>query len=140
MVGIERIRNWASLLLFSKIEDKPRELVITAAVRARMCESLAEASGQHPQTAFTVGLFSVLDAILDRPMAQALDLLPLSGEICDALIDYRGPLGEVLKCVLAYEQNDWHGVELGDLSGTRIRDSYLDSVDWTRTHTSALGI
>ena len=97
MVGIERVRNWASLLLFSKIEDKPRELAITASVRARMCESLAEASGQHPQTGFTVGLFSVLDAVLDRPMAQALDLLPLSDEICDALIDYRGPLGAVLK-------------------------------------------
>ena len=114
--------------------------MITAAVRARMCESLAEASGQHPQTAFTVGLFSVLDAVMDRPMAQALDLLPLSDEICDALIDYRGPLSEVLKCVLAYEQSDWHGVKLGNLSGTRIGDSYLDSVDWTRTHTSALGI
>ena len=73
MVGIERIRNWAGLLLFSEIEDKPRELAITAAVRARMCESLAETSSQHPQTAFTVGLFSVLDAVLDRPMAQALD-------------------------------------------------------------------
>ena len=128
LVGVERIRNWASLLMFSRMEDKPRELMITAVIRARMCEALGEASNQARKASFfTVGLFSVLDAVLDCPMRQALDVLPLSDEICDALIDSRGPLGEVLRCVLAYEQNDWQSVQLGNLTGVKIRDCYLDS-------------
>ena len=135
MVGIERIRNWASLMLFSKIEDKPRELMIVAVVRAMMCEALGETSNQTGIASFfTVGLFSVLDAILDCPMRQALDALPLSDEVCDALIDHRGPSGEVLRCVLAYEKNDWKSVKLGNLTGAEIRDHYLDSVGWTQTH------
>ena len=133
--------NWASLLMFSRMEDKPRELMITAVIRARMCEALGEASNQARKASFfTVGLFSVLDAVLDCPMRQALDALPLSDEICDALIDYRGPLGEVLKCVLAYEQSDWQSVQLGNLTGVKIRDCYLDSVSWTQTHVEGLSI
>ena len=141
LVGIERIRTWASLLMFSKMEDTPRELMITAITRAKMCENLAEASNRAQQAAFfTVGLFSVLDAVLDCPMPQALDLLPLSDEICQALLYRKGALGEALKCVLAYEQSDWQGVQHSYLTGVQIGDCYLDSLGWTGEHSDGLRI
>ena len=141
LVGVNRIRSWASLLMLSKIENKPRELMITASIRARMCEALGEDSNQAQQaTFFTVGLFSVLDSILDCTMTEALDLLPLSDEIRDALLYRQGALGEALKCVLAYEQSDWQGVQLGQLTGMQIQNCYLDSVSWTQAHTQGLGV
>ena len=141
LVGLERIRTWASLLMFSRMEDKPRELMITALIRARMCESLAEASGRDRKVVFfTVGLFSVLDAVLDCPMVQALDLLPLSDEIREALLYREGVLGDALNCVLAYEQDDWTNVRAGKLTDAEIRDCYLSSITWTQTHAEGLGI
>ncbi len=141
MVGVDRIRIWATLLMFSKMEDKPRELMITAVVRARMCESLAEASSQDQKaTFFTVGLFSVLDAVLDCPMAQALELLPISQGIRDALLDRKGRMGEALNCVLAYERGGWEDVGFGKLSVGQIRDCYLDTLGWTKTQTEGLSI
>jgi len=131
MVGIERIRKWASLLLMSKI-GKPSELLVTAALRARMCEHLADSQKEPRQsTFFTVGLLSVLDALLDRPMSEAVEDLPLSQEIRDALVDRKGPLGTTLRAVIAYEQNDWKRHALLRFRPTDLQRSYMSSLDWT---------
>ena len=74
MVGTDRLRTWASLLMLARIEEKPVELLVTAIVRARMCEQLALA--RHVRDVdqyFTVGLFSILDGLLDQPMG---DMIP----------------------------------------------------------------
>jgi EAL and modified HD-GYP domain-containing signal transduction protein len=134
LVGIDQIRRWASLLLFASLEHKPRELVITAAVRARMCERLADSHNDYRQSAFfTVGLLSVIDALLDRPMAEALQGLSLSDEVSDALVLRSGPLGTTLRAVIAYEQGDWKRHALLRFRPSRLRDSYLDSLQWTRS-------
>lgn len=141
MIGIARIRLWASLLMFAKMEDKPRELMITAIVRAAMCERLAaSAKAARKETFFTVGLLSVLDALLDCPMAEAVDQLPLSNEVRDALLEHTGPLGEALNCVLAYECSDWDRVEFEDLAAMTVRGHYLDSVGWARRISEGLMI
>lgn len=107
LAGMERIRRLASVLLFGSV-DKPRALVVTAAARARMCELLADSEDDLRQaTFFTAGLLSVLDALLDKPIAEALEGLELSQEICDGLIHGRGPIGTALQAVIAYERNDW---------------------------------
>ena len=141
MVGIERLRIWASLLMFSKMEDKPRELMITAVVRAKMCESFGEALGEERKaTYFNVGLFSVLDAVLDCSMSRALELLPLSDEICEALLYRQGYLGHALKFVLAYERGDWENATPGNVTDAQIRDRYLESVVWTEAQALGLNI
>ena len=141
MVGIERIRMWASLLMFSKMEDKPRELMITAIVRAAMCERLASSADEGPrETFFTVDLLSVLDALMDRPMGEALEELPVSDEIRSALIDREGSRGEALRCALAQERGDWDQVQYRDLRPMTIRSHYLDSLGWARRISEGLNI
>ena len=86
LVGLERMRIWASLILFSGLEDKPRDVIVTGAARARMCEKLAEAlKMDRPDRFFLVGLFSVLDAIFDRPLEEILKTLPLAPDIAAGL-------------------------------------------------------
>src|SRR5207237_3442359 len=94
--------------VFSSFEETPRDVLVTGAIRARMCEQLARVLRlQHPERFFLVGLFSVLDAVLDRPLDQILISLSLSTEITDALLTGKSELGNVLRCVQAYEQRDW---------------------------------
>ena len=141
MVGLERIRLWASVLMCGKMDDKPRELMITAIVRAAMCERLAaSAKAERKETFFTVGLLSVLDALLDLPMAKAVSKLPLSDEVSDALLRNTGRPGQALKCVVAYERGEWDQVEFEGLPGMTVRGHYLDSVGWARRVSDGLKI
>ena len=129
LVGTQRIRLWSSILIMFGFDDKPSELVVTAFVRATMAEHLAEAMGaRSPESYFTAGLFSVMDAMLDLPMKKAVQLIPLAPTIRDALTDRRGLIGMVLGCVLAYEAGDWTKVRCGSLTPEVIRRSYLDSI------------
>ncbi len=145
LIGTARIRTWASLLMLASMDDKPRELMVTAIIRAKMCEQLAEA--QHVRNAeqfFTVGLFSVLDAMLDCLMADVLEKLPLSEETTAALLNHEGLLGKILDFTLAYERSEWDRLaELTTqlrLDPATIRSAYLKAVTWTMEITSELNI
>jgi len=116
-------------------------LMVTAATRAKMCERLARALGvKDPDPFFTMGLFSVLDALLDMPLPKALNLLSLSKDVQDALLKREGIPGTVLKCVLAYERGNWDDVTCANLDNESIRDAYLDAVEWTRDLVSGLSL
>ncbi|MBN1292510.1 MAG: HDOD domain-containing protein [Candidatus Latescibacteria bacterium] len=131
LLGIRRIRDWVSMLLLSNIVDKPRKLVITAMERARMCEILALDLDEHlADMGFMVGMFSVLDALLDTPLSEILESLPVSDEIANALLHYDGHLGAVLHCVLSYEQGKWEDALSSGIEPDNIRDAFLKSLDW----------
>ena len=145
LIGTARIRTWTSLLMLASMDDKPRELMITVIIRAKMCEQLAEA--QHIRNAqhfFTVGLFSLLDAMLDCQMADVLEKLPLSEEITGALLDHEDVLGRVLDFTIAYERSEWERLagltEQLRLDPAAIRSAYLRAVTWTMEITDELNI
>ncbi|MEM0927198.1 MAG: HDOD domain-containing protein, partial [Planctomycetota bacterium] len=106
LMGLSKLRSLASMMLLSTINDeKPDELIRLAMIRARMCEHLAELAGHDRlDRYYTMGLFSVLDALLDLPMRDVVDSLPLSSEINEALTDGCGELGETLQHVICHEQ------------------------------------
>jgi EAL and modified HD-GYP domain-containing signal transduction protein len=132
MLGTRFITSWVSLIILSGIDDKPHELMITAMTRAKMCELLATALGHRNQESFfIVGLFSALDALMDSPMEEVLESVPLSDEIRAALLEYEGILGTSLHCVLAYERGNWHEVHCPGLDHGAITDAYLGAIAWT---------
>lgn len=136
ILGVKAIRNWVALLAMSRIDEKPPELMRTALVRARMCELLARQQGRvNQEQFFTVGLFSVLDALLDCPMDELLKDLPLARAVTDALLDYSsGELGSTLQLVESYEQGVWDVVEEveaeSDLTDSQLREAYIDAIVW----------
>ncbi len=142
LLGLQQIRSWVSLLTMSSLQDKPGELTVTAMIRAKMAERICEEAGQmNADVAFTIGLFSTLDAMLDMPMEEILDTLGLAEELSQALhCEHRGSLGEVLQCVLAYERGDWQSVGYRDLSPQDIRMCYLDAIEWAHGASRELGI
>ncbi len=133
LVGLQRIHSFARLALLARVaEEKPPHLVATALMRARMCELLAQvANRSHPDTYFVAGMFSVLDALLDKPMQEALEFLPLEQEIRSALLNRTGPMADIVRCVVNYDQADFDHVQVDGLDNYAIRSAYLDAVVWS---------
>lgn len=111
MLGLMRIKAWATLLALSSMDDKPLALVTLALTRARMCELFAEAlEPDSVDTYFTIGLFSCLEAFFDIPIAQLLEKLPLDQRVSDALTRMRGKPGLALHTTIQYERCNLEGI------------------------------
>jgi c-di-GMP-related signal transduction protein len=133
LLGMNILANWTSVLLLSSVEDKPRELMSIALIRARMCERLAEAVKKPDSDSYMLaGLFSVLDALLDCSMEQAIAKLPLSDEVKAGLTKQTGAIGQTLRCTIAYEQGKWDDVQYYGLSPAAIREIYMEAISWSR--------
>ena len=91
LLGLENVKRWATLSVLASIDDKPTELTVTALIRARFCELAGEPLGiASPAELFTLGLFSVLDAMMDAPMVDVIASLPLATEMREALVCRQG--------------------------------------------------
>ena len=128
LLGLDNIRRWATLSVLASIDDKPTELTVTALIRARFCELAGEPLGiAGPAELFTLGLFSVLDAMMDAPMIDVVASLPLTAEMRDALVARKGKRGLLLQCVAGLETG-----EVSDLPAVvdRAGELYLESMMW----------
>jgi EAL and modified HD-GYP domain-containing signal transduction protein len=130
LVGTERMRQWASLLVLAQTGNKPSELMRVALIRAHFCEALCPLYGVPSGQGFTVGLFSVLDAYFDCEMKQLVVNLPLASEILDALLKKEGVLGTILEGILAYEQGDWDDQAIKSFDVDTVNSAYWQSIEW----------
>lgn len=131
-LGLQKICQIVTLIAMSGLADKPKPLLETALVRARMCELMGATS--RPESAeicFTVGLFSSLDAFMDQPLKDILKDLPITPEIREALLSHEGPMGKMLSAVMAFERGDWEATRLAGIDDESIQKAYLDAVAWT---------
>ncbi|MFZ3132061.1 MAG: HDOD domain-containing protein [Desulfosporosinus sp.] len=110
LLGLLEVRKWASIIVLQNIgEGKPNELIVNCVVRACFGEALARKTVFKEQAAniFLMGMFSSIDAFLDRPLAEVLAELPLTNEIKRALLGEDNQIRAFLDLILAYEKADW---------------------------------
>ena len=139
MLGLERVRMCVVMLVLAGFDDKPHELILTALVRARYCELLAAAQKrERVHSYFTVGLLSVLDAFMDRPMDDLVHELSISPELEAALLRREGPMGATLDAAIACERADWPRVVATGIDVDALRTSYLQALSWAGATDSAL--
>jgi EAL and modified HD-GYP domain-containing signal transduction protein len=128
LLGVENVRRWATLSVLAGVDNKPTELTLTALIRARFCELAAEQLGFiSPAEAFTLGLFSVIDGMLDAPMHDVAASLPLAEDMREALVLRRGPKGALLESVTALEAGE---EEKASGVVTDAADIYLEALIW----------
>lgn len=140
-LGEVQMRKFVCLLVTAQLNpDKPVALMQTTITRARMCELIAKVMGlgKIADAAFLTGLFSTIDAILDRPMSSIMDALPLSHEIKEALIDHDGSLSECLDTSIAFMQGDWDTV-FAFTEKYHVQPDYLisscnNALRWSKTY------
>jgi EAL and modified HD-GYP domain-containing signal transduction protein len=138
LLGARTVRRWATVMAVSAIPDVPDALVAQGLRRARMCEVLAgSALPEERETLFTIGLFSVADALLDAPMAEVLDTLPFTEEIQAALLRRDGPKGELLSAVIAYERGEFSTLAPGG-TGVSLAGAYRAALEWADQTTNDL--
>ena len=115
-LGAITVRRFALMAALASARDVPDVLLGTALVRAHMCQMASGAGeGTVGDSYFTVGLFSVADALANAPMADVIEQLPFREDVAAALLDGSGELGETLGEVIAYQRGDF------DAAGELIR-------------------
>ncbi len=110
ILGQKGITRWATLLALKSMgANKPDELLVLAVCRGKFCELAAPYVGLKDRSSdlFLLGMFSLIDAFLDRPMAVVMKELPIADDIKGALLGEEGRLRDVYELIVTYEKGDW---------------------------------
>ncbi len=141
LLGMGPIRKWASVWCLAKLSvGRTSELATMAMLRARACELLAEdLDDVDAHEMFLVGLCSLLDAMLDRPMHEALGELPLSEPARNALLGEPNALRSVLNAVMVYETGSWEEALTSEFVTDELilPRSYSSALLWARELSAA---
>lgn len=140
MLGQKELKKWINTAVVNELySDKPNEITRVSLLRAKFAESLAPNFGlaMKSDELFLMGLFSVLDVILERDMEDALKMLQVEGDIAVALTEHKGKYAPVLEFITHYEVADWQEVSrqmiLQEIELDTVYQAYLDSLKWYRT-------
>lgn len=109
-MGEVELKKFIALLALANLGDsKPLELLQVSLIRAKFCELLAQERGdaENPPKGFLVGLFSLIDALLDRKMENLMENLPLSDDLKDALCGQKNHLLFYLELAKTFESANW---------------------------------
>ena len=140
LLGGRTVRRWATLVVLSETQGQSHELLVTALIRARLCEMRAgRDAAAEADRAFTVGLFSVADALLETAMPELLEKLPFDERTTEALLDHVGPEGRILRLVLAYERGRFDTASGPNDDVTSLSQMYYDAVEWATETVLQLG-
>ncbi|MFN0071192.1 MAG: EAL and HDOD domain-containing protein [Chloroflexota bacterium] len=127
LLGEAGVRKWASVIIFKQLSTGgPSEQLTQSLIRAGFCDAFAITAGlgQRRSELYMMGLFSMLDAVLDRPMERIVNQLPLADDVCGALLGEQNEIRKLLEMVLAYEQANWSMVER-TVAGYRAQEADL---------------
>lgn len=139
MLGQKELKKWITTAVVGELcTDKPNEITRLSLLRARFAENLAGAFGMAGLASelFLMGLFSVLDVILDKPMEEALGMVHVSKQVRDVLVEGKGELARPYEFIRRYEIADWQEVSrqmiLEDIDMATLYDAYIQTLIWYR--------
>ncbi|MHB9093190.1 MAG: EAL and HDOD domain-containing protein [Eubacteriales bacterium] len=137
LLGIQEIKNWVSLIILRGMgEDKPDEITTSSILRAKFGELIAPKVGLQERSSdlFLMGMFSMIDALISRPMTDILDELPIAEDIKRALLGKECHYRDLYELILAYEKGNWEEfsalaarIKLDEAEVPKI---YLQSLAW----------
>jgi hypothetical protein len=143
LLGRRQLQRWLQLLVYADPNNaqKPNPLLLKAAARGRLLELLAPKLQPAPDVeniedaAFMVGVFSLLDVLLNMSMAEILQQLPLADAVSSALSEYAGSLGAALHVIEAAERRELKAAANRLLRTSIDGESYLKAqlaaLNWT---------
>ncbi|MCE5182569.1 MAG: EAL domain-containing protein [Betaproteobacteria bacterium] len=114
ILGYQQLYRWLTLLLVTAGEGSTSPaLMRTAVTRGRLTELLGKdmLNSTERDNLFIVGVFSLLDAMLEMPMDEVLDKLSLPESVTDALLNRQGIYGPFLELAEACEEGDSAHIE-----------------------------
>ena len=137
ILGTKQLYRWLTLLMVTAGEHTATPaLMKTAITRGRLTELLGETYFEKADrdNLFIVGVFSLLDAMLEMPMEQVLEKILLPDPVTDALLTQEGVYGPFLQLAIACEDADRDRVKmLADslqFDPTKINDCHIAALAW----------
>ena len=137
LLGQKEVRKWVTTSVSRSLgADRPNEITRLSLVRARFAENLARHFDLmiESQSLFMMGLFSVLDVILEMDMKDALKLVLVADDVSNALVNNSGKFAPVLTFIKQYEMADWAAVTraliIHDMSVHDVYEAYIEAVAW----------
>jgi EAL and modified HD-GYP domain-containing signal transduction protein len=140
LLGWRKMKNWMRVVLLNDISQgkEAAELVMLAAQRGKFIEQIARAHefwGFDPETLHLLGLFSLLDAMLGIPMAEAVTYLPLDDKLKAALCgEPNNEYLPLLRLAQCFEEASWDDSETMirqlNLEGDKVKAAFQTAVDW----------
>jgi EAL and modified HD-GYP domain-containing signal transduction protein len=104
LLGREQLRRWLQIMLYAEPCKKGQAmtpLLTLAATRGKMLELMAQkiypGNRSMADTAFTVGIMSLLDTLFGLPMTSILEQIAVVEQVSDALLARKGFYGDILK-------------------------------------------
>lgn len=139
LLGDRALKKWATVAaVLGMAGNQPNELVLTSLTRGRCCELLAENLGarKDEQGLFLLGILSLMDAMLGRPIAEIVPEIALPDMVRAALLGRPNRYREILDLAMAYEAGKWREVSelalgLGQ-DESQLSAAYLEAVDWAQ--------
>jgi EAL and modified HD-GYP domain-containing signal transduction protein len=138
LLGEKELRNFCMLVIISELAtDKPDELVRLVLIRAKLCEMLGKSAGiseSECMNLYMIGLFSLLDAMLDCSMSEILDKLPINVVVKESLLGNKNAYTDFLCLSQAFEKNQQDECLLFQkklsLTDDQIQACYLEAVKY----------
>lgn len=137
ILGQRELKKWINTVITKELcADRPNEITRVSLLRAKFAECLAPAFGLANKASelFLMGLFSVLDIILNVSLTEALGRVNVSKDISEALINHKGELADVYDFLVAYESADWQEVGrlliVKNIDTNTVYKAYTEAVTW----------
>ena len=139
MLGQRELKRWIRTAVVNELyADKPNEIMRLSLIRAKFAENLAKNFELAMKTdeLFIMGLFSVLDVILEKPMSEALTDVHVTKDVYEALVNKNGKLAAVMNFIRQYEVANWSEVSrlmlLSKIDMKDVYNAYVDALVWYR--------
>lgn len=139
MLGQKELKRWIRTAVVNELyADKPSEIMRLSLIRAKFAENLAKNFdlAMKSEELFIMGLFSILDVILEKPMSEALMDVHVSKDVYEALVDKTGKLSTVYEFIEQYEVANWSEISrqmlLHKIDMKDVYNAYVDALVWYR--------
>jgi c-di-GMP-related signal transduction protein len=141
ILGEREVRRWVRLVAaVGAGREKTSDLLLSALVRARFGELLQPLVPHGESDLFLLGLVSLLDAMLEMPMPEILERVPLDHDTKAVLLGQPSLLRPVFQLMLGYESGEWGAtVELNaslQLDSDEVALRYWQAQQWAREVTA----
>jgi c-di-GMP-related signal transduction protein len=134
-LGLQEFKKWINVLTIKQIDHKKNtgqeEVIKLSLIRAHLCEQLSQKIGKTESSPYLLaGMFSLIDNLLHCEMNDALQKLPLSDEIKDAINGKTNEIGKVLNWAIEIEKCNWNISDL-PLTTNEISECYRNAIQWS---------
>lgn len=129
ILGVNRIRQWVSLMVLTDVTGVDQETLTKLVTRARLCHTVTEWLGGPGDSGFMVGLVAGMAELMEEDIHDVVRRLPLDMSIAAAVVEHDGVLGRALRSVLEYER--WSSTPYLGGRTNRLAEAHLAAMVWS---------